>query len=149
MDKDLYDNVKHYYLIYDVGAGYTTTTLFSFTPKSIGQSVLEIESIGYDEMLGGKALTNSAYSLVLEKFLNQFNLEESDLTDKIAARLQDTAEKAKIILSANSDFQTTLESVYNEKDFKLSITRQEFEDINAYIMNHIADPVLKPSWKLG
>ena len=75
LDKDLYDNVKHYYLIYDVGAGYTTTTLFSFTPKSIGQSVLEIESIGYDEMLGGKTLTNSAYSLVLEKFLNQFNLE--------------------------------------------------------------------------
>ena len=95
LDKDLYDNVKHYYLIYDVGAGYTTTTLFSFTPKSIGQSVLEIESIGYDEMLGGKTLTNSAYSLVLEKFLNQFNLEESDLTDKIAARLQDTAEKPR------------------------------------------------------
>jgi len=149
LDKDLYDNVKHYYLIYDVGAGYTTTTLFSFTPKSIGQSVLEIESIGYDEMLGGKALTNSAYSLVLEKFLNQFNLEESDLTDKIAARLQDTAEKAKIILSANSDFQTTLESVYNEKDFKLSITRQEFEDINADIMNHIADPVLKTVLEAG
>ena len=63
--------------------------------KSIGQSVLEIESIGYDEMLGGKTLTNSAYSLVLEKFLNQFNLEESDLTDKIAARLQDTAEKPR------------------------------------------------------
>ncbi|KAF6065099.1 Hsp70 family protein [Candida albicans] len=149
LDKDSYDNVKHYYLIYDVGAGYTTTTLFSFTPKSIGQSVLEIESIGYDEMLGGKTLTNSAYSLVLEKFLNQFNLEESDLTDKIAARLQDTAEKAKIILSANSDFQTTLESVYNEKDFKLSITRQEFEDINADIMNHIADPVLKTVLEAG
>ena len=100
-------------------------------------------------MLGGKTLTNSAYSLVLEKFLNQFNLEESDLTDKIAARLQDTAEKAKIILSANSDFQTTLESVYNEKDFKLSITRQEFEDINADIMNHIADPVLKTVLEAG
>ena len=149
LDKDLYDNVKHYYLIYDVGAGYTTTTLFSFTPKSIGQSVLEIESIGYDEMLGGKALTYSAYSLVLEKFLNQFNLEESDLTDKIAARLQDTAEKAKIILSANTDFQTTLESVYEEKDFKLSITRQEFEDINADVMSHITDPLLKTVAEAG
>ena len=51
LDKDLYDNVKHYYLIYDVGAGYTTTTLFSFTPKSIGQSVLKLKVLAMTKCL--------------------------------------------------------------------------------------------------
>lgn len=53
-------------MIYDAGAGYTTATLFSFTPRSVGQLILEIESIGADENFGGRTLTNSIYSLVLE-----------------------------------------------------------------------------------
>ncbi|KAL6452387.1 LHS1 Heat shock protein 70 LHS1 [Candida maltosa Xu316] len=143
LEKEEYDNVKRYYLVYDAGAGSTTATLFSFTPISIGQSVLEIESIGFDESFGGKALTNSIYSLVLEKFLNHFNLEESDLTDKIAARLHEVSEKAKLVLSVNNEFHTTLETIFDDKDFKVSVTRQEFEDINSDLMEHISNPILK------
>ncbi|RCK66948.1 Heat shock protein 70 LHS1 [Candida viswanathii] len=149
LDQEEYDNVKHYYLVYDVGAGYTTATLFSFTPKTIGQLVLEIESIGADESFGGRTLTNSIYSLVLEKFLNHFGLEESDVTDKIAAKLNDIAEKAKIILSVNNEYHTTLESIYDDKDFKVLVTRQEFEDVNSDLMEHISNPVLKALAEAG
>lgn len=149
LDKNDYDNNKHYYLIYDAGAGYTTATLFSFTPRSVGQLILEIESIGADENFGGRTLTNSIYSLVLEKFLNHFGLEESEVTDKIGARLKDIAEKAKIILSVNNEFKTTLESIYNDKDFKVQVTRQEFEDVNADLMDHISKPILKALKEAG
>lgn len=57
---------------------------------------------------------------MLEKLLNHFGLESSDLGEKIHARLYEVAEKAKIILSANTEYHTTLESIYGEKRFQSS-----------------------------
>lgn len=81
--------------------------------------------------------------------MNHFGLEESEVTDKIGARLKDIAEKAKIILSVNNEFKTTLESIYNDKDFKVQVTRQEFEDVNADLMDHISKPILKALKEAG
>ncbi|KAI5964692.1 LHS1 [Candida pseudojiufengensis] len=136
-----YNDVKEYYLVYDVGAGYTTATLFSITPTSNGQIVLEIESVGSDELFGGKTLTDSIFTIVFQKFLNHFNLEEDNVPTKVLARLYEAAEKAKIILSANNEFHTTLESIYDDKDFKFQVTRQEFEDINSDLMDCITKPI--------
>ncbi|CAI5756388.1 unnamed protein product [Candida verbasci] len=113
-----------YHLIYDVGAGYTTATLFS-----IGQN-LTIESIGYDEKFGGRFLTESIYS----KFIQDF-----PENDKIKARIWELSEKAKIILSANSEFKSSLE--IDDKEYKFHITRDEFEELNSDLMENIVKPI--------
>ena len=140
-DQSDYNDVSEYHLVFDAGAGYTTATLFSITPQSNGKVVLQMESVGEDLLFGGKTLTESVYSIILEKLLNHFNLESSDLSDKIHARLYEVAEKAKIILSANTEYHTTLESIYGDKDFKVLITRDEFEEINSDLMDRVTKPI--------
>lgn len=142
LEKADYNDAKEYHIVYDMGAGSTKATLFSFSAFKNGSLVLELEGIGYDEEFGGKLLSNSIYAVILEKFLIHFNLEEADVTPKIAARIAETAEKAKIILSANSEYHASLESIYDDRDFKTSITRGEFEEINSDLMGRITEPIL-------
>lgn len=42
-----------------------------------------------------------------------------------------------------------MESIYNDKDFKVQVTRQEFEDVNADLMDHISKPILKALKEAG
>jgi hypoxia up-regulated 1 len=134
---------KLYYLIYDMGAGTTTATLFSFLPNS---SILEIESIGFDGNLGGKTLTKSIFDIFVNQFISQFN---SDPSDKIKSKLYEFAEKAKIILSANTNYKTTLESLYNDEDFKISISRDEFEQLNSHVVEKLNTPILSALDQVG
>ena len=138
---DLTDE-KEYHIIYDMGAGSTTATLFSFTPFTNGSIVLELESIGYDETFGGQLFTQSVNTIILEKFLSAFNLKDSTkLPPKVLARILEAAEKAKIVLSINSDYHVSLENLYEDKDFKTTVTKDEFEEINSDLMDHITKPI--------
>lgn len=138
-----YDEKKSYHVIYDVGAGSTTATLFSYTPyknKTVG---VEIESFGFDSSFGGELLTHNVYDILYLKFLSQFGLDDSTvLPPKLIARLIETSEKAKTVLSANSDTRVSLESFYNDKDFKAAITRQEFEDYSSDAAERAIKPII-------
>lgn len=141
-EKEDLTNEKEYHIIYDMGAGSTTATLFSFTPFTNGSIVLELESIGYDETFGGQIFTQSVHTIILEKFLTTFNLKDSTkLPPKVLARILEVAEKAKIVLSINSDYHVSLENLYEGKDFKTTVTKDEFEEINSDLMNHITKPI--------
>ncbi|EGV66406.1 lumenal Hsp70 protein [Yamadazyma tenuis] len=138
-----YDNKKKFHMIYDMGAGSTKATLFSITPFSNLTTKLELENIGFDVAFGGQALTQSIYNILIEKLTSSFGLDEDfELPPRAAARLLEGAEKAKIILSANSDYHLSLESILDEKDFKAVITREEFEEINIDNMVRITKPIM-------
>lgn len=141
--KEDYNDKKIYNLIYDVGAGSTVATLFSYTAHSNGSVVLDIENIGFDEFFGGQLLTHSIYNIISAKFLIHANLDsEDDIPVKVRARLLDTAEKAKTVLSVNNEYHVSLESLFNEKDFKALITKDEFEEINSDLMDRITKPII-------
>ncbi|CAH2352155.1 heat shock protein 70 homolog Lhs1p [[Candida] railenensis] len=136
---------REYHMIYDMGAGSTKATLFSFVPFKNGTIHLELENVGYDETFGGQLLTNSIYSLIKEKFLEHFKLSHNnnkEVTPKIEARILEAAEKAKLVLSVNAEYQVSLESIYKEKDFKTSISREAFEEINSDLSRRITQPIL-------
>lgn len=135
--------VREYHMIYDMGAGLTTATLFSYVPFSNGSTELELESVGYDESFGGQMLTHSLYIIFKEKFYQAFGLKASqEVGAKVEARLLEAAEKAKIVLSVNSDYFVSLESLYLEKDFRTTVSRQEFEDYNSDLLSRITTPIL-------
>lgn len=136
---------KEYHIIYDMGAGSTKATLFLFTPFKNGTIHLELENVGYDESFGGQLLTNSIYSVIKEKFLEHFKLahdNDKEVTAKVEARILEAAEKAKLVLSVNAEYQVSLESIYKEKDFKTIITREEFEEINNDLSRRVTQPIL-------
>ncbi|CAH6722161.1 heat shock protein 70 homolog Lhs1p [[Candida] jaroonii] len=142
-DQKDFNDVKKYYMVYDMGAGSTKATLFSITAFSNMTKVLELQNIGYDSTFGGDFLTQSIYTLIFEKLSSQFKFDESkELNARTNARLLEAAEKAKTILSANSDYRVSLESVIDDEDFKTTISRQEFEDINSDNMARITKPIL-------
>ncbi|SGZ54111.1 CIC11C00000004742 [Sungouiella intermedia] len=143
LTEEEYDGNTIYEVIYDVGAGSTTATLFSYTPQKNGRTVLDIQSVGFDEGFGGEFLTRSVYDILYAKFAQQFGVDdEFQLPPKLATRLLATAEKAKTILSANSDYRVSLESFYNDEDFKASITREEFESYNFDVVERAIKPIL-------
>lgn len=138
-----YDGKTVYHVVYDVGAGSTSATLFSYTPLENLTIVVDIESIGHDDSFGGELLTQSVYELLFSKFVQQFGLKDSTvLPPKLASRLLEAAEKAKIILSANTDYKVTLESFYKEKDLKAVISRDEFEEYTLEYALRTTKPIL-------
>lgn len=138
-----YDEKKSYHIIYDVGAGSTTATLFSFVPYKNKTITVDIESFGYDSSFGGEYLTHNVYDILYLKFLNQFSLDDSTkLPPKLTARLIEASEKAKTILSANNEYRVSLESFYDEKDFRAIITRQEFEDYSSDSTERAVKPIV-------
>lgn len=138
-----YNDKKSFHVIYDVGAGSTTATLFSFVPYKNKTIVVDIESFGFDASFGGELLTHNVYDILHAKFLAQFGLEDStELPPKLIARLLEASEKAKTILSANSDYRVSLESFYQDKDFKATISRQEFEDYSSDSAERAIQPII-------
>lgn len=138
-----YNEKPEYHLVYDMGSGSTTATLFTVTPLTNGTIVLELIDAGYDDTFGGELLTKSVYSMILLRFMAAFDLnEDEDLPPKVKARLLEASEKAKIVLTVNTEYQVSIESLYNDKDFKTTITRDNFEEINNDLMERITKPIL-------
>lgn len=142
-DEDLNNQTVHH-VIYDSGAGSTTATLFSYTLFENHTIALDIQSVGYDDSFGGELLTKSVYDLLFTRYLEEFKLpKKHSLSPKLASRLTEAAEKAKIILSANTEYKVHLENFPDDRDFKTVITREEFENANADIKKRVADPIIE------
>lgn len=141
-DPEDYDNVTVHEIVFDVGAGSTSATLFSYTPLPSKKIELTIEAVAYDTSFGGEFLTGVVHEIIYLKFLAQFGFDESTvLPPRVASRLLETAEKAKTILSANSDYHVSLESLYEDSDFKCVVTREEFEAAAAPYVGRATKPV--------
>ncbi|CDK29267.1 unnamed protein product [Kuraishia capsulata CBS 1993] len=136
---------KEYHLIYDMGAGSVKATLVSFRQNETDTTV-EIEGVGYDANVGGHLLTNAVFELLKDHFLAanpKIRTQEFQANSRAMTRLWQSAEKAKFVLSANSETSVSLELLYDDKDFKAVITRDEFEEACESLMTRIVTPVIK------
>lgn len=140
-ESSAFNDKKEYHLVYDMGAGSTKATLFSLTACKNRSIIVDVETIGYDKFLGGQTLTHSLYEIILESVKLSFNVDSSELSPKILSRLMEAAEKAKIVLSVNADYHVSLENIYDNKDFKMVVTKEEFETKMRQLQNRILQPV--------
>ncbi|PKS05543.1 hypothetical protein jhhlp_008060 [Lomentospora prolificans] len=135
-----------YHLVFDIGAGSASATVMRFqsrTVKDVGKYNKTIQEIhvlgsGWDRSLGGDAFN----SLIVDNLVNQFvespagkgvsaTAEKIKTGGRTAAKLFKEAEKARHILSANSNTQGSIESLFEDVDFKYKLTREEFESMAA------------------
>ncbi|GMF08052.1 unnamed protein product, partial [Ambrosiozyma monospora] len=96
---------KQYHMIYDMGAGSTKATLVSFATIN-GTLQLEVEGYGYDDTLGGHLFTESIKNILETKFLSMHpHVQKSEFlaNAKSMNRLWQAADKAKLVLSANTE----------------------------------------------
>ncbi|SMN17790.1 similar to Saccharomyces cerevisiae YKL073W LHS1 Molecular chaperone of the endoplasmic reticulum lumen, involved in polypeptide translocation and folding [Maudiozyma saulgeensis] len=132
----------HHYVIYDMGSGSIKASLVTITQhaeKNVPIRV-ELQGYGFNSTLGGSQLTMRVANIIKTKFLekNPKVMEEDlDADAKAMAKIIQAAEKAKLVLSANSDSSVSIESLLPDIDFRTVITREDFEatmedDINSF-----------------
>lgn len=153
------------HLIFDMGSGNTVATLANFREvstkegkyrKNVTFTQVEILGVGYDKTLGGNAFDARILDLILERFINKYSahkgighsaqnvikLQQDILrSPRSVLKLQKEATRLKQVLSANSDAYASIESLYDDFDFKTTITRAEFELASADLFGRVINPV--------
>ncbi|KAL3070005.1 hypothetical protein niasHS_017294 [Heterodera schachtii] len=158
-------------LIYDVGSSKTLATIVQFrlvnndtetappppatatnstTTRSKRNAVtiypqVETLGVGYNRTLGGRQLTLRLRDHLVRAFKQQHpstsNTVEQNL--RAMAKLMKEAERVKQVLSANTDHFAHVESVFEDRDFRVKVTRDEleamFQDFEQFHMEPITD----------
>jgi hypoxia up-regulated 1 len=136
-------------LFYDMGASSTVASVVSYQLTTDKKSKskeqypqLAIKGTGYDRTLGGVEFTYRLRKHLLGEFLKNPKVK-GDVAGhpRAMAKLFDVAEKTKKILSANKETQARVEGLYDEVDFKASVTRELFESLGADLFTRVTTPI--------
>ncbi|XP_044499964.1 heat shock 70 kDa protein 17-like [Mangifera indica] len=136
IDKDFSNGSRHV-IFYDMGAATTYAALVYFSAykaKEFGKTVtvnqFQVKDVRWDPELGGQ---NMELRLV-EYFADEFNKQVGNGVDvrqspKAMAKLKKQVKRTKEILSANTAAPISVESLYDDQDFRSTITREKFEEL--------------------
>ncbi|XP_067129315.1 hypoxia up-regulated protein 1-like [Centruroides vittatus] len=136
-------------LFFDMGAGNTIATIASYQmvkTKDKGYAetnpVVTIKGVGFDRTLGGLAMQLKLQHYLAESFNKQKKTSQDVFQNNRAmAKLLKEAGRLQKVLSANTDHIAQVEGLLNDVDFKLTITRGEFEDLCSDLFERVQNPV--------
>lgn len=151
-----------YHIIYDMGAGSTTATVLRFqgkTVKDVGRfnkTVQEVSvlGVGYDRTLGGDLFNQKIFDVLFEDFISSAKAkklfeENPELKTEVrrngraVAKLWREATRVRQILSANTETMGSVESLFNDIDFRSQkILRSTFEEMLAEYEDLITKPIV-------
>ncbi|KIS00769.1 hypoxia up-regulated 1 [Cryptococcus deuterogattii 2001/935-1] len=142
---------KEYHIIYDSGAMTTTATVLAFyqtseyaTPKSktpINTTHIEMLGTGW-EHVGGVMLDTVIQDMLLTGFVGKTGREEVREDKKALAKIAKEASRVKQILSANQEANVAIESLFDDIDFRSTISRANLEEIVGAVDQLYANPVV-------
>ncbi|OMO49450.1 Heat shock protein 70 family [Corchorus capsularis] len=136
IDKN-FSNASRHVVFYDMGSSNTYAALVHFSAynaKEFGKTVsinqFQVKDVRWDSELGGQ---NMELQLV-EYFADEFNKQVGNGVDvrkhpKAMAKLKKQVKRTKEILSANTVAPISVESLYDDQDFRSTITREKFEEL--------------------
>ncbi|KAF8413502.1 hypothetical protein HHK36_001492 [Tetracentron sinense] len=136
IDKD-FSNESRHVIFYDMGASSTYAALVYFSAynskeygKTISVNQFQVKDVRWSAELGGQ---NMELRLV-EYFADEFNNQVGNGVDvrkspKAMAKLKKQVKRTKEILSANTMAPISVESLYDDRDFRSTITREKFEEL--------------------
>ncbi|TKA71069.1 hypothetical protein B0A55_07226, partial [Friedmanniomyces simplex] len=145
-----------YHIVYDMGAGSTTATLLRFQGKSVkdvgryNKTVQEVAVLGtgWDRTLGGDSLNQVVVEDYVHKFLTKpvlksrgTQMDEIKSNGRLMSRLWKDAEKARQVLSANTETTSSFEELMPEIDFRVKLTRADFEGLTTSFADRVARPI--------
>lgn len=144
-----FNETAQYMLFYDMGAYSTTATLVSYqTVKTKERGYVEtlpqatIIGVGYDRTLGGLEMQIRLQKYLAQKF-NEMKKTTNDVTanPRAMAKLFKEAGRVKNVLSANAEHYAQIEGLLDEQDFKVLVTREQFENLVADLFERVQKPV--------
>lgn len=118
-------NGKKNVLIFDLGGGTFDVSILTID----GEGKFEVKAVAGDTHLGGEDFDNRMVNYCVEDFKKKWN---KDLTgnERALGRLKVACEKAKRILSYDTQTSVELEVLLDGIDFSMKITRAKFEELN-------------------
>ncbi|KAJ0962810.1 hypothetical protein J5N97_027932 [Dioscorea zingiberensis] len=136
IDKD-FSNESRHVIIYDMGSGSTYAALVYFSAyntKEFGKTVsvnqFQVKDVRWNPELGGQTMELR----LVEYFADEFNKQLGNGVDvrkspKAMAKLKKQVKRTKEILSANTAAPISVESLYDDIDFRSTISREKFEEL--------------------
>ncbi|WPT14145.1 Heat shock 70 kDa protein 17 [Picochlorum sp. SENEW3] len=140
-----FTNKTEQVIFYDLGAKSAEVALVefsSFVDKTNGKPVsqFDVKDVAWvSHNVGGDALEVVLVDMMIGKFEGD---SQNLLSNKRAiAKLRKQAQKAKKVLSANTEVNVSIEDLVPDTDFKAHITREEFEVAASKIVDRAVIPL--------
>ena len=135
-----------YYAVYDIGSGSVEASLYSVSQPVNETEPIQIEfgGYGFNPHLGGSTFTLAIANLIENKFLekhSEIRTGKLQADAKSMAKIVQAADKAKLVLSANSEVSVSIESLISDIDFRTTITRAEFQDFISENVDETISPL--------
>lgn len=136
IDKD-FSNESRHVIFYDMGSSSTYAALVYFSAynakeygKTVSVNQFQVKDVRWDPQLGGQDMELR----LVEYFVDEFNKQLGNGVDvrtspKAMAKLRKQVKRTKEILSANTMAPISVESLYDDRDFRSTITREKFEEL--------------------
>ncbi|XP_027127325.2 heat shock 70 kDa protein 17 [Coffea arabica] len=148
IDKDFSNGSRHV-IFYDMGASSTYSALVYFSAynaKEFGKTVsinqFQVKDVRWDAELGGQSMELRLVEYLADEFNKQLGTGFDIRTaPKAMAKLKKQVKRTKEILSANTVAPISVESLYDDRDFRSSISREKFEELCADIWEKALTPL--------
>ena len=130
-------------LVFDLGGGTFDVTCLKII-KDDEEPQFDILFHYGDIFLGGEDFDNILVEYCLQKFKKEYKIDiNTRNTEDIKARkrLKIACERAKRILSYELEARINIESLYDDKDLQLNITRAKFEDLCKEKFKEMINPI--------
>ncbi|KAF2148345.1 actin-like ATPase domain-containing protein, partial [Myriangium duriaei CBS 260.36] len=146
------------HLILDMGASSTTATVLRFQARDVkdvgkfNKTVQEVAVLGsgWDRTLGGNSLNGLILDHMVSEFVEKPQAKSASITaadvkkhGRTASKLWKEAERARQVLSANSDVRSSFEGLYDDIDFTSKLSRSKFEELAASFAERVDGPVIQ------
>ncbi|KAI9652934.1 MAG: Hypoxia up-regulated protein 1 [Trizodia sp. TS-e1964] len=145
-----------HHVVFDMGAGSTTATVLKFqsrTVKDVGRfnkTLPEVHLLGtgWDRKLGGDILNMVVVDHLADEFVAKPSVKKAGVSKKdvksngrALAKLWKEAERLRQVLSANSEISASIESLYDDIDFRFKFSRSKFEELTVSHAELVAGPI--------
>lgn len=143
------NETAQYFIFYDMGAYKTVATVVSYQTvkdKATRETLpsLQVLGVAYDRTLGGLEMQIRLKNFLAEKF-NEMKKTKTDVFSNPRAmmKLFKEAGRVKNILSANTETFAQIEGILEDHDFKVKVTREEFEKLCSDLFDRVPDVLTK------
>ncbi|KAF2222516.1 Hsp70 protein-domain-containing protein [Elsinoe ampelina] len=144
------------HLVFDMGATSTKATVLRFQSRdvkdvgSFNKTIREVDVLGagWDRTLGGNALNAIVLDHLVSEFTKKSEVSSAGISaadvkkhGRTASKLWREAERARQVLSANTDVRSSFEGLYQDIDFASKLSRTQFEELTVSFADRVEIPI--------
>ncbi|MGB9637933.1 MAG: molecular chaperone DnaK [bacterium] len=126
-------------VVFDLGGG-----TFDVSILQIGEGIFEVLGTAGDNFLGGDDWDNRILNWIVDKFLNEYNIDLR-LQREAMQKILEASERAKIELSSKEETVIKIPFIASDvtgpKHINYKLTRKEFEEMTKDLVERLRGPV--------